>query len=287
MLRAGIVGLPNVGKSTLFNALTATKNAQSANYPFCTIEPNVGVVTVTYSNGTETTYNMAAGHTGIFAWNSKTSENRVYIKKGENYTFTFSTARPSLLIDSVKMTVIDDEVTDSHGNKLSDKVNTNDSRLSNSRPASDVYAWAKAANKPSYSYSEISGTPSSLPASDVSAWAKASTKPSYDDSEITNLGLVRVYKPAYSTSDRTFTMGSTGEVYVIVSFEIFNDGRRAGVWLATYSSISGENFGMVTKLIGGATLETNMDVTVSGNILTLKAGFTTAWTVYKLVNNLN
>ena len=46
MLRAGIVGLPNVGKSTLFNALTATKNAQSANYPFCTIEPNVGVVAV-------------------------------------------------------------------------------------------------------------------------------------------------------------------------------------------------------------------------------------------------
>ncbi len=46
MLRAGIVGLPNVGKSTLFNALTATNNAQSANYPFCTIEPNVGVVTV-------------------------------------------------------------------------------------------------------------------------------------------------------------------------------------------------------------------------------------------------
>lgn len=46
MLRAGIVGLPNVGKSTLFNALTSTANAQSANYPFCTIEPNIGVVTV-------------------------------------------------------------------------------------------------------------------------------------------------------------------------------------------------------------------------------------------------
>lgn len=46
MLRAGIVGLPNVGKSTLFNALTSAQNAQSANYPFCTIEPNVGVVTV-------------------------------------------------------------------------------------------------------------------------------------------------------------------------------------------------------------------------------------------------
>lgn len=46
MLKVGIVGLPNVGKSTLFNALTSAKNAQSANYPFCTIDPNVGVVTV-------------------------------------------------------------------------------------------------------------------------------------------------------------------------------------------------------------------------------------------------
>lgn len=46
MLRTGIVGLPNVGKSTLFNALTNARNAQSANYPFCTIEPNIGVVEV-------------------------------------------------------------------------------------------------------------------------------------------------------------------------------------------------------------------------------------------------
>jgi GTP-binding protein YchF len=46
MVRAGIVGLPNVGKSTLFNAVTRTRKAQAANYPFCTIEPNVGVVTV-------------------------------------------------------------------------------------------------------------------------------------------------------------------------------------------------------------------------------------------------
>ena len=45
-LKCGIVGLPNVGKSTLFNALTSAKNAQSANYPFCTIEPNIGVVEV-------------------------------------------------------------------------------------------------------------------------------------------------------------------------------------------------------------------------------------------------
>ncbi|KKP40571.1 MAG: GTP-dependent nucleic acid-binding protein EngD [Candidatus Peregrinibacteria bacterium GW2011_GWF2_33_10] len=45
-LQIGIVGLPNVGKSTLFNALTKTKSAQAANYPFCTIDPNVGVVEV-------------------------------------------------------------------------------------------------------------------------------------------------------------------------------------------------------------------------------------------------
>lgn len=46
MLRAGIVGLPNVGKSTLFNALVANAKAEAANFPFCTIEPNVGIVSV-------------------------------------------------------------------------------------------------------------------------------------------------------------------------------------------------------------------------------------------------
>src|SRR5438270_3451235 len=46
MLKAGIVGLPNVGKSTLFNAVTRTRKAEAANYPFCTIDPNLGIVSV-------------------------------------------------------------------------------------------------------------------------------------------------------------------------------------------------------------------------------------------------
>src|SRR3989344_6434184 len=46
MLKVGIVGLPNVGKSTLFNALIKKQIAESANYPFTTIEPNIGVVEV-------------------------------------------------------------------------------------------------------------------------------------------------------------------------------------------------------------------------------------------------
>ena len=46
MLSAGIVGLPNVGKSTLFNAVTESRKAMAANYRFCTIEPNQGIVTV-------------------------------------------------------------------------------------------------------------------------------------------------------------------------------------------------------------------------------------------------
>ena len=44
--KCGIVGLPNVGKSTLFNALTNSSKAQAANFPFCTIDPNIGIVDV-------------------------------------------------------------------------------------------------------------------------------------------------------------------------------------------------------------------------------------------------
>ena len=44
--KCGIVGLPNVGKSTLFNALTNSSKAQAGNFPFCTIEPNIGIVPV-------------------------------------------------------------------------------------------------------------------------------------------------------------------------------------------------------------------------------------------------
>ena len=44
--KCGIVGLPNVGKSTLFNALTNSSKAQAENFPFCTIEPNLGVVPI-------------------------------------------------------------------------------------------------------------------------------------------------------------------------------------------------------------------------------------------------
>lgn len=65
-LSVGIVGLPNVGKSTLFNALTSTSNAEASNYPFCTIDPNVGVVDV-YDSRLEVLSNLSRSKKIVYA----------------------------------------------------------------------------------------------------------------------------------------------------------------------------------------------------------------------------
>lgn len=106
------------------------------------------------------------------------------------------------------------------GTGANDACAGNDSRLSDARPASDVYSWAKASSKPSYSYSEISNTPSSLPASDVYAWAKAANKPSYSFSEIT--GTVSSSQlPSYvddvleyASKNNFPATGESGKIYV-------------------------------------------------------------------------
>ena len=106
------------------------------------------------------------------------------------------------------------------GTGANDACAGNDSRLSNARPASDVYDWAKASSKPSYSYSEISGTPSSLPASDVYSWAKQASKPSYSFSEIS--GTVDASQlPSYvddvleyDSSSYFPSTGEGGKIYV-------------------------------------------------------------------------
>ena len=95
-----------------------------------------------------------------------------------------------------------------------------------SMPASDVYSWAKAASKPTYTASEVGASatghkhtkseitdfPASMPASDVSAWAKASTKPTYTASEV---GAAPAYQ--YSTADLTAGSSSltTGTLYFV------------------------------------------------------------------------
>lgn len=83
-------------------------------------------------------------------------------------------------------------------------------------PASDVYSWAKASSKPSYSYSEISGTPGSLPASDVYAWAKASSKPTYTLSEVG--ATVSVSAISSNTSSTCSITGSSnaGKIQTII-----------------------------------------------------------------------
>ena len=65
-MKLGIVGLPNVGKSTLFNAITSTKNAEAANYPFCTIEPNSGIVAYGYHSNAW--YGCIKCHHWSFDW---------------------------------------------------------------------------------------------------------------------------------------------------------------------------------------------------------------------------
>ena len=81
-LQAGIVGLPNVGKSTLFNALTAA-GAESANYPFCTIEPNIGVVPVHDPRLKAVFHDMALAKTQIIqALALKVAENQEHPAEG-------------------------------------------------------------------------------------------------------------------------------------------------------------------------------------------------------------
>lgn len=135
----------------------------------------------------------------------------------------------------------------------------NDSRLSNARPASDVYSWAKASSKPSYSWSEITSKPTSMPASDVYSWAKASSKPSYSWSEITS-------KPSFAT---VATSGKYSDLSGKPTIPTNNNQLTNGAGYITSSgSISG-NAGSATKLANSRTLwgqSFNGTANVSGNI---------------------
>ena len=134
----------------------------------------------------------------------------------------------------------------------------NDSRLSNARPASDVYAWAKASSKPSYSKSEVglgnvdntadsaknvkyatsagsansvawtnvSGRPSSMPASDVYSWAKASSKPSYSWNEIS--GKPGTFAPSGHNHTDLDTIGTVGYYG--------SDAANSSGWYKVYST---------------------------------------------------
>lgn len=135
----------------------------------------------------------------------------------------------------------------------------NDSRLSNARPASDVYSWAKASSKPSYSWSEITSKPTSMPASDVYSWAKASSKPSYSWSEIGS-------KPSFAT---VATSGKYSDLSGKPTIPTNNNQLTNGAGYITSSgSISG-NAGSATKLANSRTLwgqSFNGTANVSGNM---------------------
>lgn len=135
----------------------------------------------------------------------------------------------------------------------------NDSRLSNARPASDVYSWAKASSKPSYSWSEITSRPTSMPASDVYSWAKASSKPSYSWSEISS-------KPSFAT---VATSGKYSDLSGKPTIPTNNNQLTNGAGYITSSgSISG-NAGSATKLATSRKLwgqSFNGSANVSGNM---------------------
>lgn len=135
----------------------------------------------------------------------------------------------------------------------------NDSRLSNARPASDVYSWAKASSKPSYSWSEITSKPTSMPASDVYSWAKASSKPSYSWSEISS-------KPSFAT---VATSGKYSDLSGKPTIPTNNNQLTNGAGYITSSgSISG-NAGSATKLATSRKLwgqSFNGSANVSGNM---------------------
>jgi hypothetical protein len=112
-------------------------------------------------------------------------------------------------------------------------------------PASDVYAWAKAATKPTYAYSEITSPPTiptTLPASDVYAWAKAATKPSYAYSEISSPPT----NVSSFSNDSGFLTASSFLKSLNANGYIKLPGNIVIVWGSTTASIGGSTGGTVT-----------------------------------------
>lgn len=170
----------------------------------------------------------------------------------------------------------------------------NDSRLSNARPASDVYSWAKASSKPSYSWSEITSKPTSMPASDVYSWAKASSKPSYSWSEIgskpsfATVATSGKYsdlsgKPTIPTNTNQLTNGAG---YITSSGSISGNAATA-TKLANSRTLWGQSFNGSANVSGAMTGVTT--ITASGAIScgSLKAsGEVTAYSDKRLKSNI-